>query len=42
MRVSSEEEMKRFEAFDVELSRLGEIDPLKEVSSTSPHTLQIA
>jgi hypothetical protein len=41
MRVSSEEEMKRFEAFDAELSRLGDIDPLKEVSSTSPHTLQI-
>ena len=41
MRISSEEEMKRFEAFNTELSRLGEIDPLQEVSSASPHTLQI-
>ena len=41
MRISSKEEMERFEAFYAELSRLGEIDPLQEVSSTSPHTLQI-
>jgi hypothetical protein len=41
MRVSSEEEAKRFKAFNSELSKLGEIDPLQEVSSTSPHILQI-
>lgn len=41
MRICSEEEAKRFEAFNSELSKLSEIDPLQEISSTSPHTLQI-
>ncbi len=30
MRISTEEEMKRFEKFNDELSKLGKLDPLKE------------
>ena len=41
MRISTEEEMKRFEKFNDELSKLGKLDPLKEINTTSPHLLQI-
>lgn len=33
--------MKIFESFNNELTKLAEIDPLKDVSTTSPHTLQV-
>lgn len=41
MRGSNDEEMKRFDAFNSQLSKLAESEPLKEVGRQSPQPLQV-
>lgn len=41
MRISTEEEAKRFEEFNNELTRLNEISPLVEINANSPQSLQV-